>query len=64
MLRIEGVTKNNLKELDIEFPLGRLIAISGVSGSGKSTLIHDTLAPALTSWLVDSKRSGEHWKSV
>lgn len=64
MLRIQGVTKNNLKELDIEFPLGRLIAISGVSGSGKSTLIHDTLAPALTSWLVDSKRSGEHWRSI
>ena len=64
MLRIEGVTKNNLKELDIEFPLGRLIAISGVSGSGKSTLIHDTLAPALSSWLVDSKRSGEHWKNI
>jgi len=50
--------------LDIEFPLGRLIAISGVSGSGKSTLIHDTLAPALSSWLVDSKRSGEHWKNI
>jgi len=64
MLRIEGISKNNLRDLNVEFPLGRLIAISGVSGSGKSTLIHDTLVPALTSWLVDSKRSGEHWRNV
>lgn len=64
MLRIEGITKNNLSDVSVEFPLGRLIAISGVSGSGKSTLIHDTLVPALTSWLTDSKRSGEHWRSI
>jgi excinuclease ABC subunit A len=64
MLRISGVTKNNLHDVSVDFPLGRLIAISGVSGSGKSTLIHDTLVPAISSWLTDSKLSGEHWRSL
>ena len=64
MLRIEGVCKNNLQDVSAEFPIGRLIAISGVSGSGKSTLIHDTLVPAVTGWLTDSKKSGEHWRGL
>jgi excinuclease ABC subunit A len=63
-LRIEGISKNNLRDVTVEFPIGRLIAISGVSGSGKSTLIHDTLVPALSGWLTDSKRSGEHWRNL
>jgi excinuclease ABC subunit A len=62
MLRIEGVSKNNLQDVSVEFPLGRLIAITGVSGSGKSTLIHNTLVPAIVQWLEDSTCSGSHWR--
>jgi excinuclease ABC subunit A len=63
-LRIDGITKNNLCDVAVELPLGRLIAVTGVSGSGKSTLIHDTLVPALGVWLTESKRSGVHWKQI
>ncbi len=42
-IRIEQAERHNLKKIDIEFPLGKLICITGVSGSGKSTLLHDTL---------------------
>ncbi len=46
-LVIEGVTTNNLKNVDVRFPLGALICVTGVSGSGKSSLVNETLAPAL-----------------
>jgi excinuclease ABC subunit A len=45
---LRGATGNNLKGLDIEFPLGRFICITGVSGSGKSSVINDTLYPILS----------------
>lgn len=44
---LEGVTTNNLKNVNVEFPLGKLICVTGVSGSGKSSLIVETLLPAL-----------------
>ena len=47
-LKLKGCTGNNLKNIDVEFPLGKLICVTGVSGSGKSTLINETLQPILS----------------
>ena len=47
-LTLHGCRGNNLKKVDVEFPLGKLIVVTGVSGSGKSTLINETLHPILS----------------
>ena len=53
-IKIFGATGNNLKHVDVEIPLGKLVCVSGVSGSGKSSLINDTLQPILSQHFYNS----------
>jgi excinuclease ABC subunit A len=60
-LVIEGATQNNLRELDVELPIGALTVVTGVSGSGKSTLVNDILYKALARHFYRaSDKPGEH----
>ena len=60
-LKIVGASENNLKKIDVEFPLGKFIAITGVSGSGKSTLMNDILARHLSHEFYGAKEEpGKH----
>ena len=54
-LGIRGARGNNLKNVDIDFPLGMLIGVSGVSGSGKSSLVNETLMPVLKNMFYNAK---------
>ena len=64
-LELKGVTGNNLQQVSVKFPLGKLIVVTGVSGSGKSTLINETLYPILSrhSFLA-SKMTAMPYKSI
>ena len=55
-LVLKGAKGNNLKNVTLKVPLGKLVAVTGVSGSGKSTLIHDTLYPILNQHFFNSKK--------
>ena len=64
-LIIRGAAENNLKNIDVEFPLGLFITVTGVSGSGKSSLINEILLKALeTHFYKTNKRSGKHKEIV
>jgi excinuclease ABC subunit A len=54
-LELEGASGNNLKNIDVHIPLGKMVCVTGVSGSGKSTLIHETLFPILNRHFFRSK---------
>jgi excinuclease ABC subunit A len=58
-LRLEGVTRNNLRDLDVEFPLGTFTTVTGVSGSGKSSLVSQALVELVGEHLGHDVRSDE-----
>lgn len=61
---LKGASGNNLKNIDVEFPLGKLIVVTGVSGSGKSTLINETLQPILSQHFYRSLKKPMPYKSI
>jgi excinuclease ABC subunit A len=64
VLSLKGVKGNNLKGVNVKFPLGKFICVTGVSGSGKSTLITETLYPILSKHAYNSKMTPMEYKSI
>jgi len=64
VLTLKGCRGNNLKNVDVEFPLGKLIVVTGVSGSGKSTLINETLYPILSKHFYRSMQAPMPYDSI
>ena len=64
MLVLKGAKGNNLKNIDVTFPLGKMICITGVSGSGKSTLINETLQPILSQKFYRSLKDPLEYDSI
>jgi excinuclease ABC subunit A len=63
-IKLFGCKGNNLKNINVDFPLGKMIAVTGVSGSGKSTLINETLYPILNSKIYNSVKSPLEYKKI
>ena len=63
-IELTGVKGNNLKNVSVKFPLGKLIVVTGVSGSGKSTLINETLYPLLNKYCYNSKANPLEYKAI
>lgn len=63
-IKLTGATGNNLKNVSVEFPLGKLICVTGVSGSGKSTLINETLYPILNTHFFNAVKKPQPYKSI
>lgn len=63
-LEIKGANGNNLHKVNVKFPLGKLIVVTGVSGSGKSTLINETLYPILSKHAYNSRMQPLEYSSV
>ena len=63
-LKLTGATGNNLKNVSIELPLGKMICVTGVSGSGKSTLINETLYPILNAYFFNGVKKPAPYKKI
>ncbi|VXC21403.1 ATPase and DNA damage recognition protein of nucleotide excision repair excinuclease UvrABC [Flavobacterium sp. 9AF] len=64
IVKLTGATGNNLKNVTVEFPLGKLICVTGVSGSGKSTLINETLYPILNAHFFNGVKEPQPYKKI
>ncbi|WP_299781737.1 excinuclease ABC subunit UvrA [uncultured Formosa sp.] len=64
LLTLKGCTGNNLKNVSVSFPLGKMIGVTGVSGSGKSTLINETLYPILNAYYFNGVKKPMPYKSI
>ncbi len=63
-LSLKGATGNNLKNVDLEIPLGKMIGVTGVSGSGKSTLVNETLYPILNAHFFNGVKKPMPFKKI
>jgi excinuclease ABC subunit A len=63
-LKLTGANGNNLKNVSIELPLGKMICVTGVSGSGKSTLINETLYPILNAYYFNGVKKPKPYKKI
>ena len=64
LLKISGACGNNLKKVEISFPLGKMIVVTGVSGSGKSTLVNETIFPVLSKELNNARAYPLPYESI